>query len=199
MTLQFGPTKIGGMQYNGVTISEAMYNGQIVYRSVITVTPQSPTFLTASPWYTLPTQAGVTYTVSGTPGYSQTVTITATPQAGYALAGQTSWTHTYPSFYPTSGTWGPTNLSSSYSIYATHTIVESGTFTITHTVRAESGLGRSATARISGPWGNTTGTTASGGGTSTASTSRVLPSGAVVEFRAAGNGNNTGSWSIVKN
>lgn len=34
MALQFGPTKIGGMQYNGVTIGEAMYNGQIVYTSV---------------------------------------------------------------------------------------------------------------------------------------------------------------------
>lgn len=34
MSLQFGPTKIGGMQYNGVTIGEAMMDGQIVYRSV---------------------------------------------------------------------------------------------------------------------------------------------------------------------
>ena len=34
MSLQFGNNKIGGMQYNGVTIGEAMYNGQIVYRSV---------------------------------------------------------------------------------------------------------------------------------------------------------------------
>ena len=34
MTVQFGSTAIGGMQYNGVTIGEAMYNGQIVYRSV---------------------------------------------------------------------------------------------------------------------------------------------------------------------
>lgn len=64
----------------------------------ITVTPQAPTFLTASPWYTLPTQAGVTYTVSGTPGYSQWVTVTATPQTGYALTGQTSWTHTYAAY-----------------------------------------------------------------------------------------------------
>lgn len=33
MALQFGPTKIGGMQYNGVTIGEAMMNGQVVYKS----------------------------------------------------------------------------------------------------------------------------------------------------------------------
>ena len=37
MSLQFGPTKIGGMQYNGATIGEAMYNGQIVYRSALPV------------------------------------------------------------------------------------------------------------------------------------------------------------------
>lgn len=48
MALQFGPTKIGGMQYNGVTIGEAMYNGQIVYRSepplpVVTITGTSGT------------------------------------------------------------------------------------------------------------------------------------------------------------
>ena len=33
MPMQWGPTKIGAMQYNGVTIGEAMMNGQIVYRS----------------------------------------------------------------------------------------------------------------------------------------------------------------------
>ena len=33
MALQFGNTKIGEMQYNGVTIGEAMIDGQVVYRS----------------------------------------------------------------------------------------------------------------------------------------------------------------------
>ena len=33
MPAQFGPTKIGAMQYGGVTIGEAMMNGQVVYRS----------------------------------------------------------------------------------------------------------------------------------------------------------------------
>lgn len=33
MPIQFGSTKIGAMQYNGVTISEAMMDGQIVFRS----------------------------------------------------------------------------------------------------------------------------------------------------------------------
>ena len=232
MPAQFGPTKIGAMQYGGVTIGEAMMNGQVVYRSklpsiypvsgtwsatvmamqtvashtiveagtytirhesmasfaesgirgpwgtttggfaqtvsvaevtvtltvgalveflsgvsfnlattgtwsitkealtVITVTPQAPTFLTESPWYTLPTQAGVTYTVSGTPGYGQSVTVTATPQAGYALAGQTSWTHTYgpPPRYTASGSSGsnvvvPLN---GWLVINTHTVTHNG-------------------------------------------------------------------------
>ena len=38
MALQFGNTKIGEMQYNGVTIGEAMIDGQIVYRSLPVVT-----------------------------------------------------------------------------------------------------------------------------------------------------------------
>lgn len=33
MPIQFGSNKIGAMQYNGVTIGEAMYNGQIVWQS----------------------------------------------------------------------------------------------------------------------------------------------------------------------
>ena len=101
----------------------------------VTVTPQAPTFLTESPWVTLPTQTGVTYSVTGTPGYGQTVTVTATPQAGYALAGQTSWTHTYgpaPSIYPVSGTWGPISLTRYKTTeVASHTVVESGNFTFT--------------------------------------------------------------------
>lgn len=39
MSLQFAPTKIGAMQYNGVTIGEAMYNGQIVWSAAQPVTP----------------------------------------------------------------------------------------------------------------------------------------------------------------
>lgn len=34
MALQFGSTKIGAMQYNGVTIGEAMMDGQIVYSAM---------------------------------------------------------------------------------------------------------------------------------------------------------------------
>lgn len=95
MPAQFGNIKIGAMQYGGVTIGEAMMDGQIVYRSAIRVAPQAPTFLAASPWVTLPTQEGVTYSVSGTPGYDQAVTVTATAQEGYELVGTASWSHTY--------------------------------------------------------------------------------------------------------
>ena len=42
MPMQWGPTKIGAMQYNGVTIGEAMMDGQIVYRS--TIYPLTGTF-----------------------------------------------------------------------------------------------------------------------------------------------------------
>lgn len=93
MGAQFGNTKIGGMQYNGVTIGEAMYNGQVVYRSIVTVTPLPPTFLDIAPWLKLPTQEGVLYAVAGTAGPENTVTVTATAESGYELVGQVEWTH----------------------------------------------------------------------------------------------------------
>ena len=95
MPMQWGPTKIGAMQFNGHTIGEAMIDGQIVYRSVIRVTPAAPTFHDGEPWITLPTVEGVTYSVSGTPGYDASVTVTATAQSGYELVGTASWSHTY--------------------------------------------------------------------------------------------------------
>lgn len=102
-----------------------------VWTAVITVTPQAPTFLAASPWYTLPTQQGVTYSVSGTPGYSQTVTVTATAQAGYELVGQASWTHTYgpPPRYIASGSGGSAGTLSNgaWATLSTHTVASAGT------------------------------------------------------------------------
>ena len=177
---------------------EPWYNADGSELEVITVTPQAPTFLTESPWYTLPTVEGITYTVSGTPGYSQTVTVTATAQAGYALTGQTSWTHTYPSAYPQSGTW-QSSLTTSATTYASHTIAESGTYTITHSVDR---IGSSGTlqAFIQGPWGTTSGSLSSS--TSTASTTRTLTAGNVINFqalRSIGPHTGSGSWSIVKN
>ena len=95
MALEYNGQRIGAMQYNGVTIGEAMIDGQIVYRSVITVTPVAPTFHDGEPWITLPTVEGVTYSVSGTPGYDASVTVTATAQPGYELVGTASWSHTF--------------------------------------------------------------------------------------------------------
>ena len=95
MALQFDGVTVGAMQYNGVTIGEAMIDGVVVYRSVIRVTPTPPTFHDGEPWITLPTVEGVTYSVSGTPGYDASVTVTATAQAGYELVGTASWSHTF--------------------------------------------------------------------------------------------------------
>ena len=95
MALEYDGHRIGAMQYNGVTIGEAMMDGVVVYRSVITVTPTAPTFHDGEPWITLPTVEGVTYSVSGTPGYDASVTVTATAQAGYELVGTASWSHTF--------------------------------------------------------------------------------------------------------
>ena len=69
------------------------------------VTPAAPTFTdppgVVSDTYTIPATAGVTYQVGGAtaaagtyPG-SGTVTVTAVPQAGYAIVGTSSWTHVF--------------------------------------------------------------------------------------------------------
>lgn len=124
MSLQFGSTPIGAMQYNGVTIGEAMIDGQVVYRSTVTVTPLPPTFLDAAPWLELPTQEGVLYTVDGTAGPGNTVTVTATAESGYELDGQTTWVHTYPRPpYSEYGTFGAHTLARlTWEDVATHTL-----------------------------------------------------------------------------
>lgn len=127
MPLQFGPTKIGGMQYNGVTIGEAMMDGQIVYRSIVIVTPLPPTFHGGEPWITLPDVEGVTYTVAGTPGPGQTVTVTATPQDGYQLEGVAVWEHEWP--WP-SGNWTVPIDGTNHIVY-TFTAPYAGTYTAT--------------------------------------------------------------------
>lgn len=121
------PTKI----YRGTTPVKKVMRGTFeVWSASIAVTPAAPTFLAASPWVTLPTVAGVSYSVSGTPGYSQTVTVTATAQAGYELVGQTSWTHTWgpPPRYTAAGSGGARNVSarSSWETVTTHTVTGGG-------------------------------------------------------------------------
>lgn len=88
------------------------------------------------------------------------------------------------SIYPVSGNWGPVSVSFGYATYASHTTVESGTFTIVHTTSGTS------SPRIVGPWGTTSGTT----------TTQALAAGATINFQATGNmATSSGSWSIVKN
>lgn len=100
MPAQFGSTKIGAMQYNGVTISEAMYNGQIVYRSVIRITAPAPTFLDLPPWLVLPEVEGVTYTVLGHVAPGQPVEVHAYAEEGYELEGVTRWWRTITTYDP---------------------------------------------------------------------------------------------------
>lgn len=48
MALQFGNTKIGEMQYNGLNIAEAMYNGEIVFRGGYALPKSAPDY-----WYSM--------------------------------------------------------------------------------------------------------------------------------------------------
>lgn len=100
MPARFGGTPIGGMQYNGHTIAEAMIDGQIVYRSVIRITAPAPTFLDVPPWLVLPEAEGVTYTVLGNVAPGQPVEVHATAEEGYELEGVTQWWRTITDYDP---------------------------------------------------------------------------------------------------
>ena len=102
------------------------------------------------------------------------------------------------SIYPLSGTWGPLTMNEYFmATRASHTIIESGTFTITHI----GALPQDARVNIVTPSGTVTGNQApGGGGTSIATTTVTLSVGAVVQFQASGYGRNaSGTWSITKN
>ena len=102
------------------------------------------------------------------------------------------------SIYPLSGTWGPSSVVSfSYITWDSHTIAESGSYTLTHTITRASGSG-GLTSRIAGPWGNSTGNS---GSTSTVTTTRTLNAGDTISFQVgqSTSGTATGSWSVVKN
>lgn len=62
------------------------------FYDAIPVTAQAPTFLDEEPWVILPVQDHITYSVSGTPGWNSSVTVTATADEGYVISGQSSWT-----------------------------------------------------------------------------------------------------------
>lgn len=101
------------------------------------------------------------------------------------------------SAYPASGSWQAT-LTATGVTYAAHTVSESGTYAISHTV---TGAGQYTVAYIRGPL-STNSVQGDVGPPSTASTTRALAVGDVIEFRAnslSPSGNSTGSWSITKN
>ena len=114
----------------GQSVARVYRGDRLVWQAVITVTPQAPTFHDGEPWYTLPAQDGVTYSVSGTPGYGQAVTITATAQPGYELVGESVWQHTFgpPPRYSASGSGGAVSRLSrdSWTTIATHTVSATG-------------------------------------------------------------------------
>lgn len=195
MALEYGGQRVGAMMYNGVTIGEAMIDGQIVYRSVVRVTPTPPTFHDGEPWITLPTVEGVTYSVSGTPGYDASVTVTATAQPGYELVGTASWTHTYgppPSPYPLTGTFEIVNGAAGQANEVfSHTVVEPGSFT--GTVTRESGV---VTLYI---WSVNGGSQTSGAAVTRTFTGLSVGDTIKVEALHTAPLNLSGTWSIVKN
>src|SRR5699024_10057534 len=93
MSLHFGGTPIGAMQYGGTPLSAAMLEGEIVWPAIITSVPEPPTFPDSDPWITSPAAEEVNYSVDGTAGPGNTVSVTATAESGYELDGQTEWTH----------------------------------------------------------------------------------------------------------
>ena len=99
------------------------------------------------------------------------------------------------SLYPLSGTW-ESALAAGAATFADHTIVDDGSYTITHAV---TGGGQYVVASISGPWGTTNGNT---GTSSTVTTTQTLAAGDLIKFQSGAllpSGTATGTWSIVKN
>ena len=101
--------------------------------------------------------------------------------------------------YPAVGAWGPLSLTTSQTTYASHTFIEAGSYTITHTA-----YGSNTGLRTRINWG--AGEFALGsnysGGSVTASVTRSFAAGAVVDFAAfhtSGSGTARGTWRIVKN
>ena len=196
MALEYDGQRIGAMQYNGVTIGEAMIDGQIVYRSVIRVTPVAPTFHDGTFTVTLPEMEGVTYTISGEPGQSATITVTASALPGYELVGDTEWVHTFPTIEPVSGDYSGT-VPRSGILVASHTIEHTYEYAIEHSMSG-AGTFNSGVADIrindvivaSGEQGQH----------STATHTATVQSKDTVQFWSRGavtNINASGSWSIT--
>ena len=101
--------------------------------------------------------------------------------------------------YPAVGAWGPLTITTTQTTYASHTIVEAGSYTVTHTAY---GANSNLRARIN--WGASEFALGSSylDGSVTVSVTRSFAAGAVVDFAAfhtSGSGTARGTWRIVKN
>lgn len=106
--------------------------------------------------------------------------------------------------YPLSGSWGPSalpnNAANPGAVKDTHTIVEAGSYTLSHTVTG-GGMYRFSTIRTPNGTKNSPMEAATTPPVTVTST-ETLSAGALVEFiSVAGSpsGTATGTWSIVKN
>ena len=101
--------------------------------------------------------------------------------------------------YPAVGAWGPLSLTTSQTTYASHTFIEAGSYTITHTAYGDNPALR---VRINWAAGEFALGSNYSGGSVTASTTRTFAVGDVVDFAAfhtSGSGTARGTWRIVKN
>lgn len=177
-----GGSPIKARYRGGVPVKKVMRGTVEVWRAIIPVTPQAPTFLTASPWVVLPSQPGVTYSVAGAPGHLAMVTVTATAQAGYELVGTRTWTHTFPSRYPVTLSYPSIQLGLNYTVLETHTVTESGNFNVRMVGQRISGtFSGSVGLRAIGPWGTSS-------DTGTLSVWRDLSAGQTIQFLATAPG-----------
>lgn len=123
MSAQFGSAKIGGMQYNGLNIAEARYNGQVVFKAKPNLSPATLGAVhwlpfTNSPTEDIGTSPGVWGTY-GTVGISGGALTSGTvrwpspsgynPTSGCAVTGWVNTTHTGAAFQ------APIQVTASYS------------------------------------------------------------------------------------
>ena len=106
------------------------------------------------------------------------------------------WPNTPPSIYPVSGSWGPTNVTSTTTTFDSHVIEEAGEYTITHTATS-SGNPPIIMAGIRTPHRVATG---KDGPTSTITITEQFQPGDLIEFRALSISASisSGTWSITK-
>lgn len=99
--------------------------------------------------------------------------------------------------YPRPGSWPWAAQSFGiYNTYSSHTIAETGTYDISLTVWSAGTVGAAVRPRISGPFGDITGSNATE--FTTVTTSQTLSAGAVINFKSSGTQDCRGEWTITK-